>query len=384
MKKKVCVITTTRAEYGLLKLVMEHFKKSAKLELQIIATGTHLEKKYGYTLDEIINDGFLPNDCISIIKNDSKTGILKTAANAIQKVGDSIAKLDPDMVILLGDRYETLAIATACVILNIPIAHISGGDVTYGAYDDIFRHSITKMSYLHFTSSESSRNRIIQMGESPERVFNVGELGVENILKLSFLPKEKLEEQLELNLENTLLATFHPVTMESSTQKEQFEQLLLAIKEQNQYNVLFTRANADTNRDELDKLLNEYAKKYPQKIKIVDSLGTLKYLSAMKYCAGVIGNSSSGIVEAPSLKKGTINIGNRQKGRICGQSIINCNANKKEIAKAFETLSSKEFKENLKTVQNPYEGKNPSKIIASTIEETVYKKLSPKIFHDLH
>jgi len=378
--KKICVITSTRAEYGLLRPLMFEFKKNPNIETQIIATGTHLDKKYGYTLDEISNDGLKPDSCVEIIENDTQIGILSTMANAIKKIGEELEKLKPDMVVLLGDRYEIFAIASACVILNIPIAHISGGDVTYGAYDDMFRHSITKMSNLHFTSCEEYRNRVIQLGENPDSVFNVGSLSIENIKKLELHSKEQLNEELKIDVENTLLATFHPITMEKSTQKEQFSELLKALIEQKKYNVLFTRANADTNSSELNKILDNFVQIYPQKIKVVESLGVLRYLSAMKYCAGVIGNSSSGILEAPSFKIPTINIGNRQKGRLQANSILNCDAKQEDILKVIEKISSIDFINILRTTQNPYEGENTASKITEEIEGFVNKI---KEFYDI-
>jgi UDP-hydrolysing UDP-N-acetyl-D-glucosamine 2-epimerase len=381
--KKVCIITATRAEYGLLRPLIFELKKNPNIETQIIATGTHLDKRYGYTLNEILNDGLKPNACIEIIENDTQTGILSTMANAIKKVGKELKKLNPYMVVLLGDRYEIFAVASACVILNIPIAHISGGDITYGAYDDMFRHSITKMSNLHFTSCEEYKNRVIQLGENPESVFNFGSLSIENIKNLTLLSKHQLNEELNIDLENTLLATFHPVTMENSTQKEQFSELLEALIEQKKYNVLFTRANADTNSSELNKILDEFVQIHPQKIKVVESLGVLKYLSAMKYCAGVIGNSSSGILETPSFRIPTINIGNRQKGRLQASSILNCEAKKDGILKALDKISSNKFKRILEKAKNPYEGENTARKIANEVEIFVNKFNKIKEFYDI-
>lgn len=381
--KKICVITATRAEYGLLRPLIFELKNNPNIEIQIIATGTHLDKRYGYTLDEILNDGLNPNSCIEIIEDDTQTGILATMANAIKKIGIELQNLKPDMVVLLGDRYEIFAVASACVILNIPIAHISGGDVTYGAYDDMFRHSITKMSNLHFTSCEEYKNRVIQLGENPDSVFNVGSLSFENIKSLNFLSKEQINNELHIDISNTLLATFHPVTMENASQQEQFCELLEALIEQKQYNVLFTRSNADTNSSELNKILDKYIIKYPEKIKAVESLGVLRYLSSMKYCAGVIGNSSSGILETPSFKVATINIGNRQKGRIQASSILNCKAEKNDILKAIEKISSNEFKQTLKETKNLYESENTSKKIAQEIEIFVNKFNKIKEFYDI-
>lgn len=381
--KKVCVITSTRAEYGLLHPLILELQKNKNIDLQIIATGTHLDKRYGYTIDEILNDGLKPNACVEIIEGDSKSGVLSTMANAIKKIGESLEKLKPDMVVLLGDRYEIFAIASACVILNIPIAHIHGGEITYGAYDDMFRHSITKMSNLHFTSCEEYRSRVIQLGENPKTVFSVGSLGLENIKTLNLLTKRQINKELNIDVERTLLATFHPVTLENSTQKEQFTELLEALIDQNNFFTLFTRANADTNSSELNSVLDEYCTKYPQRLKVVDSLGVLKYLSVMKYCAGVIGNSSSGIIEAPSFKVSTINIGTRQKGRIQAQSILNCEAKKKDILKSLEIISKEEFKKNLKSVKNPYQGDNTSYNIAETIGNFVNNFNKPKMFYDI-
>lgn len=381
--KKVCVITSTRAEYGILRPLIFELKKNKNQELQIIATGTHLEEKYGYTLNEILNDGIKPDACIKIINGDTKTGILSTMANATKKVGKALDELKPDMVVLLGDRYEIFSIAGACVVLNIPIAHISGGEVTYGAYDDMFRHSITKMSSLHFTSCEEYRRRVIQMGEDPERVFNFGSLSFENIKNIEFLSEEQLNKELKIDVKNTILATFHPVTMETSTHTGQLKELLEALTEQKKYTVLFTRTNADTDSSKLNAILDEYQSRFPEKIKVVESLGMLRYLSVMKHCVCVIGNSSSGIIEAPSFKVATINIGNRQKGRIQAQSIINCEAQKADILKAIDKISDKEFIQKLKETKNYYEGEDTAKNIAKEIDIFVNKLNTFKPFYDI-
>lgn len=381
--KKVCVITSTRAEYGILRPLIFELKKNKNLELQIIATGTHLEEKYGYTLNEILNDGIKPDACIKIINGDTKTGILSTMADATKKVGKALDELKPDMVVLLGDRYEIFSIAGACVVLNIPIAHISGGEVTYGAYDDMFRHSITKMSSLHFTSCEEYRRRVIQMGEDPERVFNFGSLSFENIKNIEFLSEEQLNKELKIDVKNTILATFHPVTMETATHTDQLKALLEALTGQKKYNVLFTKTNADTDSSKLNAILDEYQSRFPEKIKVVESLGMLRYLSVMKHCVCVIGNSSSGIIEAPSFKVATINIGNRQKGRIQAQSIINCEAQKADILKAIDKISDKEFIQKLKETKNYYEGEDTAKNIAKEIDIFVNKLNTFKPFYDI-
>ncbi len=382
--KKVCVVTATRAEYGLLYPLIARLQENRNLELQLLVTGAHLEKAYGETVKEIEKDGFVPDASVPIIVDDSPNGILKTMGNAVQYVGEALSTLKPDLLVLLGDRYEALAIASAAVVLGIPIAHLHGGEVTYGAYDEMFRHAITKMSHLHFTATEAYRNRVIQMGEEPERVFNVGALGVENILNMTLLSKEQLEQRLGFSIDNTLLATFHPVTMETVSQTDQFRALLEALEEQTTYKVLFTRPNADTNRNQLNVLLNDFAKKYPQRVKVVDSLGVLTYLSAMKYSVCVIGNSSSGIIEAPSMHVSTINIGNRQKGRICAESVIHCNPTKHEIKAALDKVGSDDFKSILKQIKNPYELKETSTKIVKQIEKFLesYNERC-KMFYDI-
>ncbi len=382
--KKICVVTATRAEYGLLRPLMIDLRQSQKIQLQVIATGTHLEKAYGETINEIIQDGFEPDKCVSIIDDDTPIGVINTMSNAIKGVGEALQSLEPELLVLLGDRYETCAIASAAVVLGIPIAHLYGGEVTYGAYDEVFRHAITKMSYLHFTSTEEYRKRVIQMGENPQRVFNVGALGVENVLNIKPLSKKELENEIGFSMKNTLLATFHPVTMESISQESQFKALLDAIIEHPDYNILFTRPNADTNREQLNNMLDIYSNKLKSRIKVVESLGVVKYLSAMKYCAGVVGNSSSGIVEAPSMRVGTINIGNRQRGRISANSIIHCNAVKEDIIQALWQLSSSQFQDSLATIVNPYEGINTSKTIALQLQNAVMSEFKTKEFYDIN
>ncbi|SEU14312.1 UDP-N-acetylglucosamine 2-epimerase [Paenibacillus sp. NFR01] len=382
--KKVCVVTATRAEYGLLRPLMLKLKEAEELSFQLIVTGTHLETGYGHTVDEIIGDGFEPDALIPILEDATPSGILTTMGNAITKIGEALNLLRPDLLILLGDRYETLAVASAAAVLSIPVAHLYGGEVTYGAYDEMFRHAISKLSRYHFTSTEAYRHRIIQMGESPDRVFNVGALGVENVLGTPLLSKEELEKQLQFSMDHTLLATFHPVTMETMSQSEQFEALLEALEESPKYSVLFTRPNADTFRDELNDRLEQFAANQPGRVKVVDSLGVLKYLSAMKFSAGVIGNSSSGIIETPSMRVGTINIGNRQRGRISAESVIHVQADKQEIKEALRKLESTEFISTLQHVVNPYEGQNTSLTLVSLIHQAVNNDHSvAKEFYDL-
>ncbi len=378
--KKICIITASRAEYGYFKPLIKRLINNPEIDFQLIASGAHLDKRYGYTITEIFNDGITPSKCIEIIDNDTPQGTLNTMANAVSKIGEALIELKPDIAVILGDRYEMLSIASACVILNIPIAHIAGGDVTYGAYDEMFRHAITKMSSIHFTSCELSRKRVIQMGEQPENVFNTGALSLENIKNTELMKKEDINKKLGIDIENTLSAVFHPVTMEREHQEYQFTEVLEALTVQNRYFVLFTRSNADTGAGALNKILDKYAAKYPDKIKIADSLGSYLYLSVMKYARGLIGNSSSGIIEAPSFHTPVINIGNRQKGRMQAKCVFNCPAEKDAVLKLIENLPSRY---DLKDVKNPYEGENPSLVIMEEIIKYLNKGAVIKKFYEL-
>ncbi len=365
---KICVITSTRADFGILKPLIIALSKEKNVNLQVIATGTHVDKKHAYTrreIDEIKEENIEAIEYIEIIDSDTDIGILQTMANATTKIGQYLKSLQPDIVVLLGDRYEIFAVASACTILNIPIAHIGGGELTYGAFDEAFRHSITKMSALHFTSSDEYRKRVIQLGEMPESVFHVGSLSIENIENLDFYSKEELDKEFGLDISKVLLTTFHPVTKEINTQQDQLKALLDAIIEQDKYLALFTKSNADTDSSLLNEMIEAYASKYKDKIKIVPSLGIKKYMSVMRHCACVLGNSSSGILEAPSFKVPTINIGNRQKGRTQAKSVIQCSAKKNAIAKALQNLPNKA---NLENIVNPYAK-------ASTKENIVRKLL---------
>jgi len=382
--KKVCVVTTTRAEYGLLRPLLCRLRENREIKTQLLVTGAHLERAYGETVQEILKDGYSPDLCVPIIMDDSPLGILKTMGNAVQYVGEALRTLQPDLLVLLGDRYETLAIASAAVVLGLPIAHLYGGEVTSGAFDEMFRHAVTKLSYLHFTATDEYRNRVIQMGESPDRVFKVGSLGVENVLNTELLSREELERQIDFSMNNTLLATYHPVTMETGAQAEQFRELLEALREKSEYRVLFTRPNADTYRNELNTVLDEFVDKFSHRVMAIDSLGVIGYLSAMKYSAGIIGNSSSGIIEAPSMHIGVINIGNRQKGRISAESVIHCSPKKDEIIAALNRLGSTEYKEKLQLVKNPYESEGTSSNIAMRIAQFFDDCASKqKTFYDL-
>lgn len=380
MVKKICVITGTRAEYGLLRPLIEKINKDVELQLQLIVTGMHLSPEFGMTYTNIIDDGFKIDEKIEILlSSDSSVGISKSMGLATISFAEAFERLKPDMVIVLGDRYEIFAACSAAVVAKIPIAHLHGGETTEGAFDEAFRHSITKMSYLHFTSTEEYRKRVIQLGENPERVFNFGAIGVENILSLQLLSKEDLEEAINFKLDKQYgLVTFHPVTLEKSTSESQFKELLEALDTMDDMKFIITKANSDSDGRIINSLIDEYESNNKDRIKAFTSMGLLRYLSAMKYCAGVIGNSSSGIIEAPTFKVPTINIGDRQKGRIQADTVINCKPCKNEIIKALELSRSEKFIKDISKSVNPYGNGETSSKILEVIKNTLKGKVDIK------
>ena len=369
--KKVCIITGTRAEYGLLKSLMQEINKDNDLELYLIVSGMHLSPEFGMTYQEIEEDGFEINAKVEmLLSSDSPAGISKSIGLGVIGFADEFQRADLDMLILLGDRYEALSAAICAMVMRIPIAHLHGGEVTEGAIDEGIRHSITKMSYLHFTSTEQYRNRVIQLGENPERVFYVGALGVENIKKINLMTKEELERSIHFEIdENTVVVTYHPVTLENNTVEEQFLNLLKVLDRNPKIRMIFTKANADTNGRIVNELIDKYAAQNSERACAFMSLGQKRYLSALKYCRIVIGNSSSGIIEAPSFGKPIINIGDRQKGRICADSVINCGYTQQEIQQAMETALTEEFENKARNCRNPYEKENTAANIISVIKD---------------
>ncbi|MDE6357570.1 MAG: UDP-N-acetylglucosamine 2-epimerase (hydrolyzing), partial [Eubacteriales bacterium] len=310
--KKICVVTGSRAEYGLLKPIMNAIKKDKELILQTIVTGSHLSTEFGLTYKNIENDGFLIDEKVEmLLSSDTKTAINKSMGLAIISFGEVFERLKPDLIIILGDRYEILAVSICATICNIKIAHLHGGEITEGAIDDAIRHSITKMSHLHFTSTEEYKKRVIQLGEQPDRVFNVGAIGTENIKKINLLNREELEKKLNFTIkENTIILTFHPVTLENKSSKEQFQDLLDAIDNIKNINIIFTKANADTDGRIINNMIDEYVNKNNNAISF-DTMGQLNYFSALQFVDCVVGNSSSGIIEVPTFKIPTVNIGIR-------------------------------------------------------------------------
>ena len=369
--KRIGIMTGTRAEYGLLKPLMQEINKDNDLELYLIVSGMHLSPEFGMTYQEIEEDGFEINAKVEmLLSSDSPAGISKSIGLGVIGFADEFQRADLDMLILLGDRYEALSAAICAMVMRIPIAHLHGGELTEGAIDEGIRHSITKMSYLHFTSTEEYRRRVIQLGENPERVFCVGAIGVENIKKINLMTKEELERSIHFEIdENTVIVTYHPVTLENNTVEEQFLNLLEVLDRNPKIRMIFTKANADTNGRIVNELIDKYAAQNSERACAFMSLGQKRYLSALKYCRIVIGNSSSGIIEAPSFGKPIINIGDRQKGRICADSVINCGYTQQEIQQAMETALTEEFENKARNCRNPYEKENTAANIISVIKD---------------
>ncbi|MBA3662155.1 MAG: UDP-N-acetylglucosamine 2-epimerase (hydrolyzing) [Gammaproteobacteria bacterium] len=386
MKRKICIVTGTRAEYSLLKPLIELFNNENHYDVQLIATCMHLSHEFGLTATEIENDQLPIADKIEMLLNsDTACAISKSIGIGVMSFADSLRRLEPDLLLVVGDRFETLSVVIPAFMMKIPIIHLHGGETTEGAFDEGIRHSITKMSHLHFTSTALHRRRVIQLGEDPDRVFNVGAIGVENIKKLVLIPRAELERQLDFNfLEKNILVTFHPVTLEKSSSEKHFNNLLSVLDQYKQLGIIFTKANADPDGKIINSMIDKFVHKNSTRAQSYISMGHEKYLSAMNYVDAVVGNSSSGIIETPSLKKGTINIGDRQAGRSQATSIINCPPEAADIEAAFEKLFSHDFQARLKDVVNPYEGQDTSKTIYNHIHHYPFaQRALKKKFYDV-
>lgn len=369
--KNICVLTATRAEYGLLKNLILRLQQEPEFRVNVVVTGMHLDQAFGETYREIEEDGIAIAAKLPVLsENGSAVGMSETMANALISFGHFFADNRQDLLVVLGDRYETMAVCIAAMNEQIPIAHIHGGEVTEGAIDDAIRHSITKMSFLHFTSTEVYRKRVIQLGEQPDRVFCVGALGIENILRQELLTRSELEDSIRFHLgEKYCLVTFHPTTLEEDTGIGQVEELLQAMDAAPAYRYLITKANADAGGRLINARLERYAQEHNENTLLLGSLGMIRYLSAMKYCAMVIGNSSSGILEAPAMGVPTVNIGDRQRGRIQAASVINCAPVCGEILKAMRRAETEEFREAMERQTIPYGDGNTSELITGRIRE---------------
>ena len=381
--RKICVVTGSRAEYGLLSGLMRAIQEEPELELQIIATNMHLSPEFGLTYKEIESDGFfIDKKVVMLLSSDTANATAKSVGLGFIGFADAYEELHPDLIVVLGDRYEIISAVSTALFYKIPVAHLHGGEITEGAYDDCIRHAITKMSHLHFTSTEEYRKRVIQLGEHPDRVFNVGAPGVENIKKVRLMNKEKLEATLDgfTFSDKSLLVTYHPVTLESATAAEQIQNLLSALDRLSDYKIIFTLPNSDTDGRVITKLINEYVVKNPKRAIAYPSLGLRRYLSALKYVRAVVGNSSSGIIEVPSFGIPTLNIGERQKGRLAANSVVNCGTGTDEILSGLCRILSSNF--NIKEINNPYEGKNTTGDILHVIKTYPLEGLIQKSFYN--
>lgn len=369
----ICVVTTTRADYGLLKPLIGRFLDDGTFCVNIVATGTHLSEKYGYTYKEIEKDGFQTAAEIAILPDEKDSlAVPKCMANAIVKFSEYFQADRPDFVLLLGDRYETFAIASAAYNARIPIIHLCGGDTTEGALDEAYRHSITKMSYLHFVSNEDARRRVIQLGEAPERVFNVGSLGIENALHEPLMSVEELERDLHFRLGGRYaVVTFHPVTLEADTAEAQCRELMQALEKREDFRYIITKSNADENGGRINKLWDEYGEERDN-VYVTESLGMKRYLSAVSHARMVIGNSSSGLSEVPAFHVPTINIGDRQKGRLRGKSVLDCKPEKADILRAMDIAESVAFLKEIQVEASVYGDGHTSEKIISILKQFIF------------
>lgn len=384
--KKICIVTGTRAEYGLLKPLIEKVNDSEETELHLVVTGMHLSEEYGLTYREIEEDGYPVTAKIEmLLSSDTAVGVTKSMGVALIGFADYFEAHRPDIAVLLGDRYEMMTAAVAAMTARIPIAHIHGGELTEGAIDDAIRHSITKMSHLHFTATKEYRNRVIQLGEQPRNVYCVGALGIENALSLPLMSREELEESLGISFRHpTVMVTYHSVTLEDMTSQQQFKNILEVIDRHREFYVIFTGANADPCGRIINRMIDGYVAQNSGRCAAFASLGQLRYLSALQFCDLVMGNSSSGIIEVPSFGIPTINIGDRQKGRVSAASVIHCENGVEDIECAFDRAMSEKFRAEIKNQENPYEGKNPSgqifDVIVKALDEGIDIK---KNFYDV-
>ena len=378
-------MTGSRAEWGLLSGLARKITDDPELELQIIATNMHLSPEFGLTYREIERQGFRINRKVEmLLSSDSANATGKSVGLATIGFADAYEELAPDMLLVLGDRYEILAAVTAALFYKIPVAHLHGGEVTEGAYDDAIRHAITKMSHLHFTSTEEYRRRVIQLGEQPERVFHVGAIGIDNIRHIALLDKKVLEEQLDFPFDRkTVLVTYHPETLDAIPVEEQFRNLLEALDDRQDIRILFTLPNSDTGGRIIVRMIEEFVARNKQRARAYTSLGQLRYLSALRFVAAVVGNSSSGILEVPSFGTPTLDIGNRQKGRLAANSVVHCGVSGAEISEGLNRVLSDAFAKQTACVQNPYEKEDSALEILKILKNYPLDGIVQKTFYDI-
>ena len=384
-KRKVCIVTGTRAEWGLLSGIAGQLRLRDDIELQIIATNMHLDPRYGHTIDDIIAQGFEVNLKVPmLVADDSTASTVKAMAKCLDGMADAFAQLTPDVIVILGDRYEMLSVASAATVMRIPIIHLHGGEISEGAIDDSIRHAITKLSSLHLTATEEYRNRVIQMGESPEMVINTGAIGVYNVAHIEPMSLAELNTSLDFEITpGTLLVTYHPATLDDEDVALRCQALLDALDCFSDNKVIITYPNNDAQGRVIIDMIEDYASKNEGRVLVKPSLGLLRYISALHYVDAVVGNSSSGIIEVPSMGIPTVNIGMRQQGRMASESVIHCGDSRDNIVEAIEKALSKEGKEKAKNSPNPYCKDNTLQLIVDAIATTPLEKLNRKSFYDL-
>ena len=382
---KICVVSGTRAEYGLLFWTMKAIQDNPNFELSVCLTGMHLSPEFGLTYKQIESDGFQIDGKVEmLVSSDTSVGITKSMGLGLIGFADYYERNKPDWILVLGDRFEIFSAVTAAMIARIPIAHCHGGEATEGTIDEAMRHSITKMSHLHFTSTMEYRNRVIQLGEQPKNVFHVGALGIENINRLKLLNKKEFESSIDFKLSSlNFLVTFHPVTLDDASAEQQFVELLKAISSFKEAKIIITKPNSDHDGRVIIKLIDDFISKNSDNAISFISLGQLRYLSAIKNCQVIIGNSSSGLIEAPSFKKPTINIGDRQQGRIQAESVISCKPEKKSIIESIKLALSDEFQLKLQNVENPHGEGNSSIKILEEIQNSSVNNILKKEFYNI-
>jgi len=383
MSRKIAVFTGTRAEYGLLYWLLKDIQSDAELTLQLLVSGMHLSPEFGLTFKQIEHDGFNIDEKVEILlSSDSAVGTAKSMGLGILSFADSLNRLAPDALVVLGDRFEAFAVAQTAMILRIPVLHIHGGEITEGAYDDAIRHAITKLSYLHCTSTDEYRKRVIQLGESPDRVINVGAIGLDHIQRASFMSLEELCSSLKFSLKTSyVVVTYHPVTLAAEDPEETFKSLIEALDHFPEVQVIITYPNADDGGRRIIPLIEDYAAKQPSRILAIPSLGHARYLSAVKHASAVIGNSSSGIIEVPAFDVPTVNIGMRQQGRLAAKSVLHCATDAASISNTISVALKREYKDADEQILNPYGQGDASRQIIKLLKSFSFNAV--KTFHDI-
>lgn len=381
---KIAIATGTRADWGLLSPIAQLLKAQKDVEVAVIATNMHLDPRFGNTIDEIISDGFIPAAKVKMnVASNSEADTARSMAKCLSGMVDAFESIKPDCIIILGDRYEMLATASAATVMRIPIIHIAGGEISEGAIDDCIRHAITKLSALHLTSTEEYRQRVIAMGEQPDRVINTGAIGVYNIMQLPLMSKEELEKSIGCKInKRTLLVTMHPTTIDPTPSSTVMGELFKAL-DAHDGNVIITYPNNDARGAEIISLIDDYQKRHKDKVTVIPSLGRLRYLSALQFAGAVAGNSSSGIVEVPSMHIPTVNIGIRQKGRLASKSVINCGNSAQEIISAIRFALSEEGQDTARNAENPYYKPNTLHTIVNSILSVSINDIKTKKFYDI-